>query len=104
MTADRIVAYFYLKQSHYLLGMPERAQYAKLFRFVQTHQNVDVGHRLAELAAYLKIDASQLVLMLKIFTELHFATIAKGVLNPVAQPTSQKNRDGTELSIPSNTD
>lgn len=38
ITADRIVAYFYLKQSHYLLGMPERAQYAKLFRFVKTHQ------------------------------------------------------------------
>ncbi|ANZ67756.1 single-stranded-DNA-specific exonuclease RecJ [Secundilactobacillus paracollinoides] len=90
ITADRIVAYFYLKQSHYLLGMPERAQYAKLFRFVKTHQNVDVGKRMAELAAYLKIDASQLVLMLQIFSELHFVTIENGQLTPIAQPANQK--------------
>lgn len=45
---------------------------------------------MAELAAYLKIDASQLVLMLQIFSELHFVTIENGQLTPIAQPANQK--------------
>nr|WP_246147482.1 single-stranded-DNA-specific exonuclease RecJ [Secundilactobacillus folii] len=86
VNAEQIVTYFYLKQSHYLLGMPDRAQYAKLFRFVQTHQNVDVGHRLGELAKYLQIETAQLVLMLQIFRELKFVTISNGILNQVKSP------------------
>lgn len=86
ISADQIVVYFYLKESHYLLGMPDRAEYAKLFKFVQTHQNVDVAHRLGELATYLRLKTPQLVLMLQIFTELQFVTIEHGVMNPVASP------------------
>lgn len=89
ISADQIVVYFYLKESHYLLGMPDRAEYAKLFKFVQTHQNVDVAHRLGELATYLRLKAPQLVLMLRIFAELKFVTIEHGVMNPIASPAHQ---------------
>ncbi|HBF75740.1 MAG TPA: single-stranded-DNA-specific exonuclease RecJ, partial [Lactobacillus sp.] len=91
--ADQIVIYFYLKESHYLLGMPDRAQYAKLFRFVQTHHDVDVAHRLNELAKYLQIVPTQLVLMLQIFRELDFVTITNGQLNEVKQPAHRQITD-----------
>ncbi|GAX03529.1 single-stranded-DNA-specific exonuclease RecJ [Secundilactobacillus pentosiphilus] len=91
--ADQIVIYFYLKESHYLLGMPDRAQYAKLFRFVQTHRDVDVSHRLNELAKYLQIVPTQLVLMLQIFRELAFVTITNGKLNEVKQPAHRQITD-----------
>ncbi|MFC6253503.1 single-stranded-DNA-specific exonuclease RecJ [Secundilactobacillus hailunensis] len=91
--ADQIVSYFYLKESHYLLGMPDRAQYAKLFRFVQTHHDVDVTHRLNELAKYLQIVPTQLVLMLQIFRELEFVTITNGKLNEVKKPAHRQITD-----------
>ena len=91
--ADQIVSYFYLKESHYLLGMPDRAQYAKLFRFVQTHHDVDVAHRLNELAKYLQIVPTQLVLMLQIFRELEFVTITNGKLNEVKKPAHRQITD-----------
>lgn len=91
--ADQIVTYFYLNESHYLLGMPDRSQYAKLFRFVKTHHDVDVSHRLNELAKYLQIVPTQLVLMLQIFRELDFVTIANGKLNEVKQPAHRQITD-----------
>lgn len=90
ISADQVVVYFYLKESHYLLGMPERAQYAKLFRFVKTHSDVDVAHRLNELAKFLEIVPAQLVLMLQIFQELSFVTIVQGKLNQVPSPTHRQ--------------
>lgn len=91
--ANQIVAYLYLKESHYLLGMPDRAQYAKLFRFVKTHRDVDVAHRLDELAKYLQFKPAQLILMLQIFRELHFVTIEGGVLNQVDAPAQHAISD-----------
>lgn len=87
--AQKIVAYFYTKQSHYLLGVPDRQQYANLFRFVKTHHDVDVSHRLAELAKYLQLDRDQLVFMIQNFIELHFVTVTNGLMNATVAPDNQ---------------
>ena len=70
--------------------MPTRAQYAKLFKFVATHQQVDVGHQLAQLATFLQIPKTQLVFMIQVFFECGFITIAHGMMNGVAHPAHKE--------------
>ncbi|AKP65595.1 single-stranded-DNA-specific exonuclease RecJ [Levilactobacillus koreensis] len=83
---QKVTAYLYKKESLSQLGMPTRAQYAKLFKFVATHQQVDVGHQLTQLATFLQIPRTQLVFMIQVFFECGFITIARGVMNGVAHP------------------
>nr|WP_279403685.1 single-stranded-DNA-specific exonuclease C-terminal domain-containing protein [Secundilactobacillus kimchicus] len=69
--------------------MPDRQQYAKLFRFVKAHHDVDVSHRLAELAKYLQLDQDQLVFMIQNFIELHFVNVTNGLMNATVAPDNQ---------------
>ncbi|WP_125579772.1 single-stranded-DNA-specific exonuclease RecJ [Levilactobacillus cerevisiae] len=78
--------YLYKKESLSQLGMPTRAQYAKLFKFVATHQQVDVGHQLGQLSDFLQIPRTQLVFMIQVFFECGFISIERGMMNGVAQP------------------
>ncbi|MFD1548372.1 single-stranded-DNA-specific exonuclease RecJ [Levilactobacillus fuyuanensis] len=82
----QITAYLYKKESLSQLGMPTRSQYAKLFKFVATHQQVDVGHQLAQLATFLQIPRTQLVFMIQVFFECGFIAIDHGIMNGVAHP------------------
>lgn len=82
----QITAYLYKKESLSQLGMPTRSQYAKLFKFVATHQQVDVGHQLAQLATFLQIPRTQLVFMIQVFFECGFIAIDHGIMNGVANP------------------
>ncbi|MFC6206272.1 single-stranded-DNA-specific exonuclease RecJ [Levilactobacillus tongjiangensis] len=82
----KVTAYLYKKESLSQLGMPTRAQYAKLFKFIATHQQVDVGHQLAELTKFLQIPRTQLVFMIQVFFECGFITIEHGMMNGVAHP------------------
>ncbi|MCH5464300.1 single-stranded-DNA-specific exonuclease RecJ [Levilactobacillus tujiorum] len=83
---EKVVAYLYKKESLSQLGMPTRSQYAKLFKFVATHQQVDVGHQLAQLATFLQIPRTQLIFMIQVFFECGFITIDHGVMNGVSHP------------------
>ncbi|MDA0409758.1 single-stranded-DNA-specific exonuclease RecJ [Levilactobacillus brevis] len=86
----QLTVYLYKKESLSQLGMPTRAQYAKLFKFVATHQQVDVGHQLAQLATFLQIPKTQLVFMIQVFFECGFITIAHGMMNGVAHPAHKE--------------
>ena len=81
-----ITAYLYEKESLSRLGLPTRPQYAKLFKFVATHQHVDVGHQLTQLSTFLQIPRTQLIFMIQVFFECGFVTIAHGIMDGVAQP------------------
>nr|WP_231921693.1 single-stranded-DNA-specific exonuclease RecJ [Levilactobacillus zymae] len=85
----QITAYLYEKESLSRLGMPSRSQYAKLFKFVATHQHVDVGHQLAQLSTFIQIPRTQLVFMIQVFFECGFISIAHGIMDAVAQPGHQ---------------
>ncbi len=87
---QKVTAYLYKKESLSQLGMPTRAQYAKLFKFVATHQQVDVGHQLTQLATFLQIPRTQLVFMIQVFFECGFITIAHGMMNGVANPAHKE--------------
>ncbi|WP_429971197.1 single-stranded-DNA-specific exonuclease RecJ [Fructilactobacillus sp. Tb1] len=84
--ANEVVLYLYKPQLIRTLGMPKREQYAKLFKFVKTHQNVSLNQHLKEMCKLMKIDQSSLVFMIKVFAELGFVTIQNGVMNNVANP------------------
>ena len=86
---SKIVAYLYEKESLQHLGMPSRSQYAKLFKFVATHQHVDVGHQLAQLSTFIQIPRTQLVFMIQVFFECGFISIAHGIMDAVDQPEHQ---------------
>lgn len=82
------VAKMLLYQAHsvYLSGMPERKSFAILYKFVQTHQNINVHAQLDLLAKYLKIERDQLIFMLQVFFEVGFVKIDHGILNGIANP------------------
>ncbi|NLR10068.1 MULTISPECIES: single-stranded-DNA-specific exonuclease RecJ [unclassified Levilactobacillus] len=82
----KVTVYLYKKESLSQLGMPTRAQYAKLFKFVATHQQVDVGHQLTQLAAFLQIPRTQLIFMIQVFFECGFITIDHGLMAGVVHP------------------
>jgi len=82
----KVIVYLYKKESLSQLGMPTRAQYAKLFKFVATHRQVDVGHQLTQLATFLQIPRTQLIFMIQVFFECGFVTIDHGLMDGVAHP------------------
>ncbi|WP_057877549.1 single-stranded-DNA-specific exonuclease RecJ [Levilactobacillus paucivorans] len=84
-----VTAYLYKKESLSQLGMPTRPQYAKLFKFIAMHQQVDVGHQLSQLVSFLEIPRTQLVFMIQVFFECGFITIDHGIMNGVPQPESK---------------
>ncbi|CAJ2235711.1 single-stranded-DNA-specific exonuclease RecJ [Fructilactobacillus sanfranciscensis] len=84
--AHEIVLYLYKPQQLRSFGMPKREQYAKLFKFVNVHQNVKLNQHLKEMCKDLKIDQTSLVFMIKVFDELGFVTIQDGIMNKVDNP------------------
>ncbi|PWG00697.1 single-stranded-DNA-specific exonuclease RecJ [Levilactobacillus bambusae] len=86
LPGNEIALYLYKKQPVSLLGMPERSEYAKLFKFVETHQNIDITHQMGELSQFLGIQQAQLVFMIQVFFELGFVTISAGKMTGVKHP------------------
>ncbi|MGV0168633.1 single-stranded-DNA-specific exonuclease RecJ [Furfurilactobacillus sp. WILCCON 0119] len=86
MSADKVTVYFYERESAYLSGMPSRAEYGKLFKFIATHHDVDVAHQMDALAKYLQIDHDKLIFMIQLFFEVGFVKIDAGVMNGVQAP------------------
>ena len=82
--------YCYPVKQVYLEGMPSKESFANLFRYVKSHQNMDVRTKLDSFANYLKINKNVLVFMLHVFSEARFVTIDNGILNPKANPAKIK--------------
>lgn len=90
---SQITMMLYQTQSVYLSGMPSRAEFATLFKFVQTHQNVDVHSQITQLSQFLKIDRNKLIFMIQVFFEVGFVKIDGGILNRIEQPSNAKLED-----------
>ncbi|WP_220729779.1 single-stranded-DNA-specific exonuclease RecJ [Apilactobacillus zhangqiuensis] len=74
---------FYLFKNHYIFkkGMPNRAQYAKLFKFIKTHNNIQIHDKVDEISRYLGIDRDIFIFMVDVFNELNFVYINDGIMN-----------------------
>lgn len=70
----------YQRQSAYLAGLPTRADFALLYRFVYQQKALQWSTQLPTISRYLKINSERLNLMIKVFSEAGFVTIKDGVL------------------------
>lgn len=83
-TSIRVFAY--QTDEAYLTGMPSRQEFGRLFKFTQTHRDVNVRRQLGTLSQFLKIERNQLIFMIQLFFEVGFVKIEDGVLNGVDNP------------------
>lgn len=84
--ANAIAPIFYAKHPSYLQKVPTKADFGKVFRFVQSYQNVNLSGQFKQVAQHLQMDPNMLNLIFKVFLEANFVTIENGFLNPVADP------------------
>ncbi|GGE32351.1 single-stranded-DNA-specific exonuclease RecJ [Streptococcus himalayensis] len=69
-----------INPAYYLTGYGTREQFAKLYKTIYQFPEFDVRYKLADLAAFLKIEKILLIKMIQIFEELGFVTITDGVM------------------------
>lgn len=72
---------FYADENNYLLGMPSREHFTKLYKFLAKHKNIDLKEKGSLLAKYLNFDKSILKFIIRVFLEAGFVTIEGGLLN-----------------------
>ncbi|GEL67298.1 single-stranded-DNA-specific exonuclease RecJ [Marinilactibacillus psychrotolerans] len=72
---------FYANENNYLLGMPSREQFTKLYKFLAKHKSIDLKEKGALLSKYLNFDKSILKFIIRVFLEAGFVTIEDGLLN-----------------------
>lgn len=89
LNPKKIHLYFTSKEEAYLNGMPSREQFAQLFKFIATYDQVDVRHKLPEMSQFLKIKTSLLIFMIQVFSDLGFVTIEDGLMTQVISPQNQ---------------
>ncbi|MFV0559195.1 MAG: single-stranded-DNA-specific exonuclease RecJ [Enterococcus sp.] len=77
----------------YIDGLGTREQYARLFKFIQTQDQVDIRYKLPAVAQYIKIPEKLLIFMIKVFFDLKFVTIENGVLRKVPNPQNHPLTD-----------
>ncbi|MDF0478878.1 single-stranded-DNA-specific exonuclease RecJ [Vagococcus sp. PNs007] len=82
--------YLISKEQCYLNGMPNRDQFAALFKFIAQYSNVDIRYKLNDLSSFLKIDKNLLIFMIQVFFDLGFVTIENGIMSKVENPTQRK--------------
>lgn len=80
VSAAEITMIFYPYHPVYLDGMPTRNDFAKVYRFVMTHQKIDIKKKLPELAKYLKLKKDLLIFMLQVFFEVGFVKMDNGLM------------------------
>ncbi|WP_057735962.1 single-stranded-DNA-specific exonuclease RecJ [Liquorilactobacillus uvarum] len=80
VSAAEITMIFYPYHPVYLDGMPTRKDFAKVYRFVMTHQKIDIKKKLPELANYLKLKKDLLIFMLQVFFEVGFVKMDNGLM------------------------
>lgn len=82
----RYVIVFHSFEEVYLNGMPNREQFARLFRFIAQNKQVDVRYKLQQVSQFVKIPVHVLTFMIKVFAELGFVKIDNGVMYTVENP------------------
>lgn len=85
LLAKAIVKHFifvgYTRENTYLNGLPTREQFGRLYKFSQTHTNVNIRRDLQKLADYLKLKRELLVFMINVFFEAKFVKIENGLMS-----------------------
>ncbi|WP_071131427.1 single-stranded-DNA-specific exonuclease RecJ [Enterococcus timonensis] len=88
LAPTRIFLWLYSFEEAYLNGLPTRTVFSQVFKFLQQQKNLDVRHKVPQVAQFLKISEKNLILIIQVFFELNFVTIEDGLLNPVANPVA----------------
>ena len=76
------------RHSAYLAGMPSRADFALVFKFLKRYSQIQWPGQRSAMSKYLKMNEERLNFVIQVFSEAGFVTIKHGVLN--LQPTSGK--------------
>lgn len=76
------------RHSAYLAGMPSRADFALVFKFLKRYSQIQWPGQRSAISKYLKMNEERLNFVIQVFSEAGFVTIKHGVLN--LQPTSGK--------------
>lgn len=90
---DNIVYAFYTSANEYLEGMPKRDQFVSAYKFIATHQNIEINKQVKLLAKTLQIKENHLIFIIQVFLEAEFVTIENGLLN---QQNSVDKKDLTQ--------
>ena len=71
----------YVKDEAYMNGMPTRADFANVYRFVSRQQNFDIRTNLPKMVKYFHLQREQIIFILQVFFEVGFVKINDGVLS-----------------------
>ncbi|QCA29594.1 single-stranded-DNA-specific exonuclease RecJ [Vagococcus xieshaowenii] len=85
LQVERVYLLLYSKEQCYLNGMPSREAFGKLFKLVQTKQEIDVRYKLHDLAKFLNVEFHTIIFMINVLFDLKFVTIENGVMSKVTQ-------------------
>lgn len=88
-----IRCYFYKENHLFLSGLPNRADFVQVFKYISKYKNINLqkyGHILVQ---DLKIESMKLLLIIQVFLEAKFVTIEDGLLNIVNNPNKVKLED-----------
>lgn len=88
----------YQNDDAYLNGMPTRQELGKLYKFVNTHHDVNLRTQLDTLSSFLKINRNKLIFMIQMFFEVGFVKIDDGVLNGVDNPSNVDLKTSTAFN------
>lgn len=86
--ARKVGAIFYSLEQAYLQSVPQKTDFAKVYRFTQGHQNVNLSGQFQQVADHLQMKPQMLKLIFKMFLEVEFVKIENGFLNPIADPAN----------------
>lgn len=85
----RIYAHFFVKDSHYFNVMPSREQFAWFFKLLKQNPNLAWREHFPKIAQQFGIQQESLNFMTKVFFELQFVKIEKGLIS--VDPTAKKS-------------
>ncbi|MBS7344449.1 MAG: single-stranded-DNA-specific exonuclease C-terminal domain-containing protein, partial [Caryophanon sp.] len=85
----RIYAHFFVQDSEYFNGMPTREQFAWFFKLLKQHPNLNWREHFPKISTQFGIPQEILKFMTKVFFELKFVRINKGLIS--VEPTPQKS-------------
>ena len=84
--SKRIRCYFYKNKHLFLTGLPNRADFAKVYKYFATHKNIDLKNEGNLLIQHLQMESEKVFLIVQVFLEANFVIIEDGLLNIVEQP------------------
>ena len=84
--ACRLAPIFYAKTPAYFQKVPSKADFAKVYKFARSFQDIALRTQYDAVLAHLGMERSMLTLILQVFLDAKFVTIVEGVLNAVPEP------------------